>query len=88
MNIIRENTREIKIGNRTIGGKHPVLIQSMTNTKTEDVKATVEQIFTNTSVETFSLRPILAMTFVLSPAAARRSFLYISLSIRSFHNFL
>lgn len=27
-----------------IGGDHPILIQSMTNTKTEDVKATVEQI--------------------------------------------
>ena len=42
--MIREKTREITIGNRVIGGKHPVLIQSMTNTKTEDIKATVEQI--------------------------------------------
>lgn len=38
------NTREVRIGNRVIGGKNPVLIQSMTNTKTEDVQATVEQI--------------------------------------------
>ena len=37
-------TRIIKIGNRVIGGGNPILIQSMTNTKTEDVKATVEQI--------------------------------------------
>lgn len=37
-------TREIKIGDRVIGGGNPILIQSMTNTKTEDVKATVAQI--------------------------------------------
>ncbi|HWT26618.1 MAG TPA: flavodoxin-dependent (E)-4-hydroxy-3-methylbut-2-enyl-diphosphate synthase [Mobilitalea sp.] len=40
----RDNTKVIKIGNRVIGGGNPILIQSMTNTKTEDVKATVEQI--------------------------------------------
>lgn len=38
------NTREIRIGDRVIGGENPILIQSMTNTKTEDVAATVEQI--------------------------------------------
>ena len=37
-------TREVQIGGRVIGGGNPILIQSMTNTKTEDVKATVEQI--------------------------------------------
>ena len=41
---MREKTRVIKIGNKVIGGGNPILIQSMTNTKTEDVKATVEQI--------------------------------------------
>ena len=40
----REATKEIKIGNKVIGGGNPVLIQSMTNTKTEDVSATVGQI--------------------------------------------
>ncbi len=40
----RTNTKVITIGNRKIGGGNPILIQSMTNTKTEDVKATVEQI--------------------------------------------
>lgn len=40
----RDNTKVIRIGDRVIGGGNPVLIQSMTNTKTEDVKATVEQI--------------------------------------------
>ncbi len=40
----RDHTKEIRIGNRVIGGGNPILIQSMTNTKTEDVKATVEQI--------------------------------------------
>lgn len=40
----REHTKVIQIGNRVIGGGNPILIQSMTNTKTEDVKATVAQI--------------------------------------------
>ena len=40
----RENTKVIKIGDRVIGGGNPILIQSMTNTKTEDVAATVDQI--------------------------------------------
>lgn len=40
----REQTKVIKIGDRVIGGGNPVLIQSMTNTKTEDVEATVAQI--------------------------------------------
>ena len=37
-------TTEVKIGNRVIGGDNPILIQSMTNTKTQDVAATVAQI--------------------------------------------
>ncbi len=41
---MREYTRVIKIGDKVIGGGNPVLIQSMTNTRTEDVRATVEQI--------------------------------------------
>ena len=41
---ITMRTREIKIGNRVIGGGNPILIQSMTNTKTSDVEATVAQI--------------------------------------------
>ena len=41
---MRENTRIIRIGDKVIGGGNPVLIQSMTNTRTEDVKATVDQI--------------------------------------------
>ena len=40
----REETKVIRIGDRWIGGGNPIAIQSMTNTKTEDVKATVEQI--------------------------------------------
>ena len=40
----RENTRVIQIGDRKIGGGSPILIQSMTNTRTEDVEATVAQI--------------------------------------------
>jgi len=40
----REHTRTVRIGDRVIGGGNPVLIQSMTNTKTEDAEATVRQI--------------------------------------------
>ena len=40
----RENTRQIKIKDLVIGGQNKVLIQSMTNTKTKDVQATISQI--------------------------------------------
>lgn len=40
----RDHTRTVRIGDRKIGGGRPVLIQSMTNTRTEDVQATVAQI--------------------------------------------
>lgn len=40
----REQTKVITIGDRKIGGGNPILIQSMTNTPTEDVEATVAQI--------------------------------------------
>lgn len=40
----RDHTKKIRIGDRIIGGGSPILIQSMTNTKTEDVEATVAQI--------------------------------------------
>ncbi len=42
--VIRKQTREITIGNKAIGGKNPILIQSMTNTRTEDIKGTIAQI--------------------------------------------
>ncbi len=40
----RDNTKIIRIGDRVIGGGNPVLIQSMTNTRTADAEATVRQI--------------------------------------------
>ncbi|MEE1113828.1 MAG: flavodoxin-dependent (E)-4-hydroxy-3-methylbut-2-enyl-diphosphate synthase, partial [Eubacterium sp.] len=40
----RMKTKEVRIGDRVIGGTNPILIQSMTNTRTEDVEATVAQI--------------------------------------------
>ncbi len=40
----RDGTKKIKIGDRVIGGGSPIAIQSMTNTPTEDVEATVAQI--------------------------------------------
>ena len=40
----RDHTKVVQIGDKKIGGGNPILIQSMTNTKTEDVEATVRQI--------------------------------------------
>jgi len=40
----RNNTKVIQIGNRIIGGGNPILIQSMTNTRTEDIEKTIAQI--------------------------------------------
>ena len=40
----RENTRQIRVGGLTLGGGAPVTVQSMCNTKTWDVEATVQQI--------------------------------------------
>ena len=42
--MFRDQTKEVKIGNKVIGAGNPIMIQSMTNTKTEDVEATVAQI--------------------------------------------
>ncbi len=42
--MIRKKTRRVEIGSRAVGGGEPILIQSMTNTRTEDVKATIDQI--------------------------------------------
>lgn len=42
--MLRRQTKVIQIGNIKIGGSYPIAIQSMTNTKTEDVGATVNQI--------------------------------------------
>ncbi len=42
--INRNETKQIKIGNLTIGGNNKIYIQSMTNTKTKDITSTVNQI--------------------------------------------
>lgn len=42
--MLRNQTRAINVGNLTIGGNNQVIIQSMTNTKTKDIEATVKQI--------------------------------------------
>lgn len=44
MDKLRNKTKEIRIGNVIIGGSHPIVIQSMTNTRTEDAQSTIEQI--------------------------------------------
>jgi (E)-4-hydroxy-3-methylbut-2-enyl-diphosphate synthase len=43
-NFMERTTKTVKIGNISIGGNNPIAIQSMTNTKTHDVEATVKQI--------------------------------------------
>ena len=40
----RDHTKEVRIGDRVIGGGNPITVQSMTNTKTEDFEATIAQI--------------------------------------------
>ena len=40
----RETTKKVNIGGKVIGGGEPIAIQSMTNTRTEDIKSTVDQI--------------------------------------------
>lgn len=40
----RDHTKEIHIGNKVIGGGNPIMIQSMTNTKTTDIAGTIAQI--------------------------------------------
>ena len=42
--ILRRKTRKIKVGNVTVGGDSVISVQSMTNTNTTDVKATIDQI--------------------------------------------
>ena len=43
-NAIRRPTREVRIGQVTIGGNYPIAIQSMTNTDTHNVRSTIDQI--------------------------------------------
>ena len=44
LKIKRRNSLKIKVGNVEIGGDAPISVQSMTNTKTEDVQATLDQV--------------------------------------------
>lgn len=41
---MRRQTRQVKVGNVLVGGDAPISVQSMTNTDTRDVEATVAQI--------------------------------------------
>ena len=40
----RRNTKKIRVGSVEIGGGSPISVQSMTNTDTRDVKATIQQV--------------------------------------------
>ena len=44
--IKRRKTREVKVGNLIVGGEHAVTVQSMTTTKTHDIKATLNEVDT------------------------------------------
>ncbi len=43
-NIYRRKSRQIMVGNVPVGGDAPITVQTMTNTLTTDVKATIEQV--------------------------------------------
>lgn len=68
--IIRRKTRQISIGNVKIGGASPVSIQSMTNTDTRDVEATVQQIH---ELENSGCELIRAAVLDMDAAAALKS---------------
>ena len=42
--VIRKKTKQIKVGNVSVGGDSPISVQSMTNTLTTDAKSTINQI--------------------------------------------
>ena len=41
---MRKNTKVINVGSVKIGGNNPIVVQSMTNTKTYDINSTVKQM--------------------------------------------
>lgn len=43
--VLRRRTREVRVGQFIVGGDHPILVQSMTNTDTADLEATVKQVY-------------------------------------------
>ena len=43
-NIVRRRTKQINVGNIKIGSKHPITVQSKTNTDTKNTDSTIEQI--------------------------------------------
>ena len=51
--IERRKSRKIKVGNVFVGGDSPITVQTMTNTKTTDINATLQQI--SSTVEALSL---------------------------------
>ena len=50
--VIRKKTKQIKVGNVSVGGDSPISVQSMTNTLTSDAKSTINQI--NSDVQSTS----------------------------------
>ena len=69
----RDETKVVQIGKRQIGGGNPILIQSMCNTKTEDVEATVDQILKLEAAGCDIIRVGMLYSFALSTTALTRS---------------
>ena len=44
MHPTRRRSRAVRVADKFIGGDHPILVQSMTNTDTEDAKSTADQV--------------------------------------------
>ena len=61
----RKLTREVKIGSLKMGGTNPIIIQSMCNTDTRDVEATVAQILALEKSKNGFISPLLR-TFILT----------------------
>ena len=49
-NIYRRKSRQIMVGNVPVGGDAPITVQTMTNTDTSDVKATLDQVIRSADV--------------------------------------
>lgn len=80
---IRELTKEIRIGDRVIGGSYPILIQSMTNTKTQDVDATVEQILRLEDAGCEIIRCTVPDMEAVNPSQASQQVIFTTITMRT-----
>ena len=62
---MRKKTREVRIGDRVIGGEAPILVQSMCNTDTRDAAATIRQILALEKAGCVLLEPVMKVEVVM-----------------------